>query len=667
MSMNPEELAMMQAMMGAGGAIPPEAMMTPPDPEPEYIEVENNLTPEEQREKIFNYDNRFNQAQMGMGDHHKLWKMLDMFDRGKQWDSVSIPVWIPKPVTNLIRYVRTTKRANLASSIPQATFVPMTPDDMDLVNQVQKAYDHVWDEQKVPLMVRKIIDRGLLFGTSIAYVYVEENIRGKYYGEGHRDNQLYRYDVKVKRIGNANFFIDPTAYCLEEAKYITITETLSFKDVKNNPTFRSFAGKKLKDLKYADIQRDSSATGDIYDRDTSKADATEHLTGDEMCTMHIHWERYRNEEGRWQVDCSYYLWNTDFFLYRIEDFKPSVYPFAVYCDEEEDNSFWGTSTAMDMLENQKIINKAAQTASIIGTLQQNPQKVVLRESGINAAEMSRTGTLPGKVWTSNIPNPVEVIQPPEIPRGLFDIEDRMKNDIKDMSGITEAYTGQSVGSLTTSTGVDSLIERSSIRDKDKSIQIDDFVEQLSNIIAQFILVYWQESRPIMTRQKNGQAEFEEWNPVPLDILDNLEWRVRSDVYAKAPVTAATKSQQADNLMQLQGQFQYDPPIITPEEWIELKDFPNKSDILARMEVDRVNKEKQDAMAMQQNILGIIQQSQQMKAQGATDDEVAEAVTPMIDEMIQATFTSGQNQGSAQVMQNAPAGTGPVQAANMLQG
>ena len=73
------------------------------------------------------------------------------------------------------------------------------------------------------------------------------------------------------------------------------------------------------------------------------------------------------------------------------------------------------------------------------------------------------------------------------------------------------------------------------------------------------------------------------------------------------------------------------------------------------------------MAMQQNILGIIQQSQQMKAQGATDDEVAEAVTPMIDEMIQATFTSGQNQGSAQVMQNAPAGTGPVQAANMLQG
>jgi hypothetical protein len=67
------------------------------------------------------------------------------------------------------------------------------------------------------------------------------------------------------------------------------------------------------------------------------------------------------------------------FVYRIDDFKPSIYPFAVLYDEEEDNSFWGTSTAMDMLENQKIINKTAQAASIIGTLHQNPQKVVLRE------------------------------------------------------------------------------------------------------------------------------------------------------------------------------------------------------------------------------------------------------------------------------------------------
>lgn len=664
MSMPEEQMMMMAQAMGT------DEMESPMEKEQEQIPEPNepdHMSAEEQAKFIQKAEHRYRVASNGMDELHKLWRLIDLFDRGRQWDSVQLPVWLPKPITNLIRYVRTTKRANLAQNVPSAHFVPMTPLDVPLVKQVQKAYDHVWDEQKVPLTVRKCVDRALLHGTSIGYVFVEENIRGKYYGEGNPQNQLYKWDIKVRRLNNANFYIDPTAFTLQEAKYITITEPLAFSDVKNNPTFREYAGAKLKKLKMADLQKEDAANGEIFDRDNSKDG--EVTDGDDMVTMHVHWERYRNEDGAWQVDVSYFLWNTDFLLYRIEDFKPSIYPFAVYYDEEEDNTFWGTSSAMDMLENQKIVNKTAQAASIIGTLHQNPQKVVLRDSGINAAEMSRTGTLAGKVWTSNVPKAVEVIQPPDIPKGLFEIEDRMKNDIKDMAGITEAYTGQSVGSLTTSTGVDSLIERSSIRDKDKSIQIDDFVEQLSNIIVQFILVYWTEERPIMTRKKNGDADFDTWKPVPPDVYDNLEWRVRSDVYAKAPMTAASKSQQADNLMQMQGQFQFDPPIITPEEWIDMKDFANKEDILARMEEDRVKKEQQDQQGLVQNILGIIAQASAMKGEGATDQEVTMQIEPMVTEMVQATFTSGTKQGTASDMSSsAPSGTmGVTQMGNMTSG
>jgi hypothetical protein len=627
--MNPEDLLGQQPP----DALDPSMMQEePPTVVEEVNKPDNSLSEQEERDLIQKALRRFRIASNGMDDHHKRWALIDQFDRGRQWDNVQ---------------------------------------DVDLVSKLQRAYEHVWDQEKVPMVVRRCVDRSILQGTSIAYVFAEENIRGKYYGEGHPDNQLYRYDVKIKKLNNAQFYIDPSAYNIPEAKFFTITESLSFSEVKNNPTFRQFAGDKLKKLKFADLQRDNDASGDIYDRPVTKSTMTlQSETGDEMCTMHVHWERYRNEEGAWQVDVSYFLWNTDFLLYRIDDFKPSIYPFAVLYDEEEDNSFWGTSTAMDMLENQKIINKTAQAASIIGTLHQNPQKVVQRESGINAAEMSRTGTLAGKVWTSNIPNAVEILTPPDIPKGLFDIEDRMKNDIKDMAGITEAYTGESVGSLTTSTGVDSLIQRSTIRDRDKALQIDQFVEDLSNIIAQFILVYWTEARPIMTRKANGTAEFEQWTPVQPEQCENLEWRVRSDVYAKAPVTAASKSQQADNLMQLQGQFQYDPPLITVEEWIEMKDFPNKADILARMEIDRKNKQAQDQQSLVDQINQIISQAQQIKAQGATDDQVNQQITPMVQQIVQQTFTSGQNQGSAQSMSgaSAPQGTtSPNALGNMTQG
>jgi hypothetical protein len=668
--MNPEELAKLQAMT-AGTAT--QDMVPQENPNPEGQEVntpDDSLSEEEERALIQKAMRRYNRASAGMDVYHKEWNIIDKFDRGKQWDNVQIPVWIPKPITNLIRYVRTTKRANLAQNVPQANFTPLTPDDEELVYKIQKAYEHVWDEQKVPLTVRTAVDRALLHGTSIVYVFAEDNIRGKYYGDYHKNNQLYRYDVKLKKLNNANFYIDPTAYKIKEAKFATVTEPIAFSDVKNHPIFREFAGKKLKSLKFADLQRDSNANGDIFDRPTTKSDASNDAdTDDQMCTLHAHWERYRNEEGAWQVDVSYFLWNTDFLLYRIEDFKPSVLPFAVYYDEEEETSFWGTSTAMDMLENQKIINKTAQAASIIGTLHQNPQKVVLRESGINAAEMSRTGTLAGKVWTSNVPNAVETIQPPDIPKGLFDIEDRMKADIKDMAGITEAYTGESVGSLTTSTGVDSLIDRSTIRDKDKAIQIDNFVEDISELVANFILVYWQEERPIMTRRKNGQADYMTWTPVSELDYNNMQWRIRSDVYAHAPITAASKSQQADSLMQQQGQFQHDPPIITPEEWINMKDFPDKEDILLRMQADRENKRNQDIQGLSDQILQLIQNAQHLKGQGATDEEVTQQMAQPVQEMVQKTFTSGTKQGTAGEMGSmAPKGTtSPTAMGNMTQG
>lgn len=618
------------------------------------------LSADEQKDKVYKYLHRFRLAADGMGEYHTLWNLLDKFDRGKQWDNVSVPVWVPTPITNLIRFVRTTKRANLAMSVPQSNLTPLTPLDQPLVMKLQKAYEHVWDEEKVPMLVRRCVDRALIHGTSLGYVYAMENIRGKYYGEGHEGNMMYKYDIKIKRMNNANFYIDPTAYCLQEAKYITITENLNFQDVKNHPMFKDYAGDKLSSLTFADLQRDNDANGDIFDRPVDKATASlARENGDELCTLHIHWERYRNETGAWQVDVSYFLWNTDFLLYRIEDFKPSVYPFAVLYDEEEDNTFWGTSTAMDMLENQKVINKTSQAASIIGTLHQNPQKIVLRESGINAAEMSRTGTLAGKVWTSNVPNAVEVIQPPDIPKGLFEIEDRMKADIKDMAGMNEAYTGQNVGSLTTSTGVDTLVDRATIRDRDKSKQIDQFVEDLSMLIVQFIIVYWQEPRPIMTRQKNGQAQFDTWQPLDPMVIDNLEYRVHSDVYAKAPLTQAAKSQQADNLMQMQGQFKFDPPIITPEEWIELKDFPNKEDILARMQQDRQNKQNQDGQALIQAIVNIVHQAEQMKAQGVNPQNIDQAIAPMVQQLVAQTFTQGQNQGTQDVMQNAQALSAPM--------
>lgn len=631
----------------------------------------SELSSDEQKKMIQNMTTRYRKAEQALGEKHKRWQTLDMFDRGEQWFGQSIPPWIPKPVTNFIRFIRTLKRANLASSIPKSNFYAEFEDDKDTIDRIQKAYNNVWDRKKVSRVIRRGIDRSLIQGTAIAMVYEDDLIQGRYYKSGDTRNQLFQGDINVRIYPNTNFFPDPDAYRLEDCKYVETTELLPLSTIKNNKTFKKYAGKKLADLKYAHIGQDSSETGEIFDRDNKISDQSLVTDGDEMVNLHSHWERYVNEEGRWQLDVTYYIRDTDFILYRIEDVKPNEYPFAVLYDEEEEQDFWGTSTAMDILENQKIVNKLQQTASIIGVLHQNPQKVVLRESGINPQELAQTGTLPGKVWASNVPNPIEIIEPMDIPKGLFELDDRTQRNIRDMVGINEAYTGQSVGSLTTSTGVDSLIERATIRDKDKMIQIDDFVERISHLIVLFIIHKWDKKRPITTISPNGMENFDTWQPVDKLTADNLTWRVRSDVYSKAPVTQATKRQQADKLMQMQGQFQFNPPVITPEEWIMFQDFDEKESILRRMQSDRKRMELQDLQKMAEQMAQVANMMTDMRKKGLPESEVIKQAEQLAQEFLGQKQKEDVENGrpmDAQKESQAPQGvTNQVAMSNMANG
>jgi hypothetical protein len=498
-------------------------------------------------------------------------------------------------------------------------------------------------------------------------------VGGKYYGEEDPSNHLYVGKVCVKRIPVGNFFPDPNAYSLEECKYVEVTEVVPLQEVKNTPAYKKYAGKKLEEITVSDLDFDTDASGDFYRREVTKLNTSlTNVKGDELVTVHMHWERYMTKEGRWQVDVSYYLRNSDFFLLRIEDVKPNEYPFAILYDEEEENDFWGRSTCEDVIENSKIINRTSQTAAIIATLHQNPQKVIWKESGINAQEMAKTGNLAGKTWSSNVPagQAVTNIQPPEISRALFEVEDRLKNDMREIVGVTEAYTGQSVGSLTTSTGVNSLIERSSVRDRDKMVQIDDFVERISYLIILNVMYNWDRERPVMTVGKNGEPKFSIYAPIDTLTADNLEIRVRSNVYARAPITQESKRQQADKLMQMQGQFQYNPPIITPEEWLKFQDFEIQDEIMKRMEEDRKKAEQNSVDNMAKQALELGMMLSEMLQQGVPPEQAQVEAYKRAMQMQQEQ--QGGEMGQPQLMApnepQTPQGvTDQVAMANMAQG
>jgi hypothetical protein len=177
------------------------------------------------------------------------------------------------------------------------------------------------------------------------------------------------------------------------------------------------------------------------------------------------------------------------------------------------------------------------------------------------------------------------------------------------------------------------------------LQIDDFVERIAHLIVLNILYKWQDARPITTIAPDGEAMFDMYQPIDGITAENLEWIVRSDIYARAPVTQASKRQQADALMQMQGQFNYNPPIITPEEWIQFQEFDMKEDILYRMEQDRISMENNKVSDMADMVSQLVQQALEAISQGASPEEVNGLIQQSAEQVIETQETEKMRNGS----------------------
>jgi hypothetical protein len=283
---------------------------------------------------------------------------------------------------------------------------------------------------------------------------------------------------------------------------------------------------------------------------------------------------------------------------------------------------------------------------MIGTLMQNPQKIVSSQSGINPKEVAMYGNAPGHTFVSNQPaqQAITYIDPPQIPQVLFNMLENAKANIREITGLSEAYMGQSVGSLQTSSGVNSLIDRSTMRDRDQMYDVEIYIQDLSNLIIDFMVTYYTEERWIRVMGENpNEYSFESF--VGTDYKD-LEYDIFIDVSAKAPITRMKQMQDAKELANMQGQYGsiFPTSLITPQELIQSMDFSNKDEIIKRMNIEEMKNKEEE-------LTNILQQSFDMLAQGASQEEVSQAAIEQLQQMEQGKgLGSTSNSNNVQAAQ-----------------
>ena len=507
--------------------------------------------------------------------YDEVWRTLDAFDRGEQWDISSIPLanWIPRPVTNYVYVVKAVKKASLTQNDLMGKLLPLSPFDVEKITNLDKIKNAKWKQLKVKQVIRDTADRAILLGTGITYVGFEpEVINGG-------TKTLYEGELVVKNLDTTAFYIDPTAFNLKQARFCAVAERVNYSSLKKN--FPNTVPK-LKN-KILGTHSSTDNGGEVYNRDynTNQEDAITLLSF-----------FYRNEKGRIGV---VYLANGQ-LIGEKEDTFMKEYPFAVLYNIKQVNDFFGKSICEMILDNQKIVNKVESIIATMGVMLQNPPTFVSVDSGIDLQKYTKYRNAPSAVWgVRGDPRLAVYIPPlPEIPATLLELNNVAKQNIKEISGLTEAYLGQSVGSLTTSAGVNSLIERSTIRDKDQMEEIKSYVEDLTRLMVDTLIATSIGERTFRIDLDDPNTnKMYDWLTLNLSDFENIHYDFYIEAQPATENTAEKQQQDAMTAMQLQMQFQPTVPLITPEEFISAMNWSDtfKETILNRLRQDNVEKQR----------------------------------------------------------------------------
>jgi hypothetical protein len=531
------------------------------------------------------------------------WKEVDAFDRGEQWlISGQMPSWIPKPSTNYVSKVKRYKTGNLMLEDYMGELKPLAPENEAQIWMLQRFYEQLWDKLNMKYHILDVVRTSRLLGTGILYIGWDEGYIGG--TRGH----LYQGEILVKEIEPSTFFVDPTAFSLEEALYCGTFIRTTEDHIMMDPTIEDKYKKDFKERRrmYTGASGQEDRGEIYYNRDFGSYQDMEVV---DLMTVY---EKIPNDDGMGYTIRVTYL--ADGVLIKtIDEFKPNLFPFIVLYQHKQRMDFWGISDCQLILPNVKMINKVQSIIGTLATLYQNPQKVVFEGSGIDPRIVSKYGNAFGLVLMSKSPdlrNAISHVQPADIPMTLLNYIQFLKTDIEDFTGISQFATGASSGSIQTSAGINSMIQRSMVGEQDEFLMFESFLEKATYAILMNAIEYYTDDRVMRMRDTNPNNDFEyEYIPFRAEEFTDLAWDFSVDIAQKLKHNEQSKQQIMQMLSEWQLQYSPGVPLVTAADIVKAFNPPNRDSILERIEQQEKQQDYEMAAQMAQAVMQAVQAGQ----------------------------------------------------------
>jgi len=531
-------------------------------------------------------------GKVGFDNEHlnRKWKRFDQIYRSQQWFEV-IPDDKSAPVLNFTFAIIQSLVPRLTDNNPEVLLKPRTsPADVQLADYLKTVLDHLWytnkmQEAKLP----EVVIHALKYGTGLIKTIWDPDM---WDGLG---------EVKYSVVHPMNFYPDPRAYDVPSMDYYFITM----------PKPLEYFIRRWPDKGHLVIP-------DMDWTDSEDLEGRARDTGEETATLMEY--AFRDEEGN--VCIMYYAGHVvlDIIGGKFDEdydedtggnpiYRHNEFPITRVMDYPSEKEFWGTGEIELIATLQQLIN--SYEAQIIDNtrLMGNAQWLVNKTlSGLDESDAWIFDNAPGTTIFSHNGG-VDRIPGVPIPQHIPDHLERLIFWVEQILGVYDVVQGRRPVGVRAASAIIALQEAANIRVREKAKHMGLAIRELSEQAISLVLENYEEPRLIRIAgeivpttldvrealqerivdmaeqsglmQEMMPPELEQPEQIPQETMDQLMDEVKFPEF-DVEVNVGPSIPQSQALLYEQAKEFYQLGVIDRTAVLEVTGFPNKEEILERM-------------------------------------------------------------------------------------
>lgn len=540
--------------------------------------------------KLYEY---FTTTQAQYATEQRKMSILDAVDKGNLWRALGakFPPYQILPDTNDVSYIKDNLVASIYSVSKAAELLATSEKDKDIVTNINLALDQEWNLANIQDAQLAAGENAALFNLGITQVGWKDDIITN-------GDTTQRGQVKVKNIHPLKFRRDPFAVDLQSAGYCFTFEQYHKTVLLSNPNYKEAFEQYLAKNGNTTLSLDG-----VFDKKTPSQT-------DNYFNLIIFWVKVQDAKGKIVID-EYHTLDARCLLYAKQDIKPSKFPFAtVYCNNPGD-SLIGVSGPARALPNSVAYNIIDSLNLTTVYRNSRPSKFVTSNSGLNLNSFAKHANDPDYTFVVNgdASKAVHYLKYPDIDQNSIPIQDRLSQSLQRVSGVDARYTGRNTGSITTTGGMQEMINRTTVIDTPKISNFEKYTKQLTELVLHNLIEFSAMRKYLIPdlKKPNTYKSIEVDFP-KLDTATVFNYQI--NISTALPKNKARIAEMANQLMEKQMQYQQSGEqidLITPEEWLMMQDLPMKEYMLERMGIQRLSNAVEDVSQILFEYAGLTKQ------------------------------------------------------------